>query len=56
MFAFTGPFRYNPQSRFDMLALTTLTEMWLTDALREEMGGTYSHEVERPFAPRQRRR
>jgi zinc protease len=39
---FTGPFAYNPQSRFDMLALTTLAQMWLTDALREEMGGTYS--------------
>jgi zinc protease len=39
---FTGPFEYNPQTRFDMLAMTTLAEMWLTDALREEMGGTYS--------------
>jgi zinc protease len=41
-FYFTGPFNYSPESRFDMLALTTLAEMWLTDALREEMGGTYS--------------
>ena len=41
-FIFTGPFTYNPQTRFDMLALTTLAQMWLTDALREEMGGTYS--------------
>ena len=39
---FTGPFVYTPQTRFDMLALTTLAQMWLTDALREEMGGTYS--------------
>jgi len=39
---FTGPFTYNPQTRFDMMALTTLAQMWLTDALREEMGGTYS--------------
>lgn len=41
-FFFTGPFAYNPQSRFNMSALTTLAEMWVTDALREEMGGTYS--------------
>ncbi|MEP6834439.1 MAG: insulinase family protein [Gemmatimonas sp.] len=39
---FHGAFNYNPQTRFEMLALTTLAEMWLTDALREEMGGTYS--------------
>jgi zinc protease len=45
MFAFTGPFRYNPQSRFDMAALMQLSEMWLTDALREEMGGTYSPSI-----------
>jgi zinc protease len=45
MYAFTGPFRYNPQSRFDMAALMQLSEMWLTDALREEMGGTYSPSI-----------
>ncbi len=39
---FNGPFVYTPQTRFDMLALTTLAQMWLTDALREEMGSTYS--------------
>ncbi|MEP6763669.1 MAG: insulinase family protein [Gemmatimonadaceae bacterium] len=39
---FHGAFNYTPQTRLDMLALTTLAQMWLTDALREEMGGTYS--------------
>lgn len=39
---FHGPFEYNPETRLNMLALTTLAQMWLTDALREEMGGTYS--------------
>ena len=41
-FIFHGAFNYTPQTRFDMLAMTTLAQMWLTDALREEMGGTYS--------------
>jgi zinc protease len=40
--AFTGPFNYMPETRVVMLGLTTLAQMWLTDALREEMGGTYS--------------
>lgn len=40
--AFTGPFDYKPETRVGILALTTLAQMWLTDALREEMGGTYS--------------
>jgi len=39
---FTGPFTYTPQTRLDMLALTTLAQMWLTSSLREEMGATYS--------------
>ncbi|MEP6781631.1 MAG: insulinase family protein, partial [Gemmatimonadaceae bacterium] len=39
---FTGPFAYTPQKRLEMSALTTLAQMWLLDALREEMGGTYS--------------
>lgn len=42
LIAFTAPFKYTPRSRLDMLALTTLGQMWLTDALREQMGGTYS--------------
>jgi zinc protease len=40
--AFTGPFDFKPETRVGILALTTLAQMWLTDALREEMGGTYS--------------
>jgi zinc protease len=39
---FHGPFTYNPQTRFELRTLTMLAQMWLTDALREEMGGTYS--------------
>ena len=39
---FTGPFDNNPRNRFELLALTTLAQIWLTDVLREEMGGTYS--------------
>jgi len=39
---FTGPFDYKPETRVGILALTTLAQMWLTDALREEMGATYS--------------
>jgi zinc protease len=39
---FTGPFDNNPRNRFELLAVTTLAQLWLTDALREEMGGTYS--------------
>ncbi len=42
---FTGPFDYKPQSRFDLLALTTLAQMWVIDALREDMGGTYSPQL-----------
>jgi zinc protease len=41
-FLFTGPSVYSPQTRFDLLALTILGQMWVTDALREELGGTYS--------------
>ena len=40
--AFTGPFDYKPETRVGILALTTLAQMWLIDALRQEMGGTYS--------------
>ena len=40
--AFTGPFDYKPETRVAILAMTTLAQMWLIDALREEMGGTYS--------------
>ena len=39
---FTGPFDYNPKSRFDMLALTTLAQSRVIESLREEMGATYS--------------
>ena len=39
---FTGPFSFTPQNRFDFSAMTTLGQMWLNDALREDMGGTYS--------------
>ena len=39
---FHGPFTYNPTTRFELRTLTMLAQMWLTDALREEMGGTYS--------------
>ena len=42
LIAFHGPFTYSPQTRFDLNAMTILAQMWLTDALREEMGGTYS--------------
>jgi len=40
--AFNGPFNYNPRSRFDMLALTTLAQSRVIESLREEMGATYS--------------
>ena len=39
---FTGPMQYNPQERLNQLALSTLGQMWAIDALREELGGTYS--------------
>jgi len=39
---FTGPFRYAPQSRFDLQALTIVAQIWLTNALREATGGTYA--------------
>ena len=45
VFVFTAPFRYAPENRVAMLALSTLAEMWMTDALREELGGTYSPQV-----------
>jgi zinc protease len=45
IFVFTGSCTYTPQVRLEMLALTTLTLMWMTDALREELGGTYSPSV-----------
>jgi zinc protease len=41
-FAFTAPFTYAPKDRVELNALTTLGQMWITDALREELGGTYS--------------
>ncbi len=39
---FSGTLASTPQTRFDLLALTTVGQMWLVDALREQMGGTYS--------------
>ncbi len=40
--AFTGPMKWNPQDRFDLLAMGALGQIWLTDKLREQLGGTYS--------------
>ena len=53
---FTAHFNYNPQTRLDMLAMTTLAQMWLTDALREEMGGTYSPNLSRRWSENSARR
>ena len=39
---FTGPVAYSPKSRLELNALTTIAQIWLTNALREEMGATYS--------------
>jgi zinc protease len=44
-FIFSSPFTYTPKDRVDFNALTTLTEMWMLDALREELGGTYSPSI-----------
>jgi zinc protease len=43
--SFTGPFNYMPETRVAMLGLTTLAQMWLLDALRVEMGSTYSPQL-----------
>ncbi|CAA9350875.1 MAG: Probable zinc protease pqqL, partial [uncultured Gemmatimonadaceae bacterium] len=42
---FTGPFEYTPENRFALLALTELFQIRLTEALREQLGGTYSPSV-----------
>jgi len=42
---FTGSCTYNPQTRFGLLALTTLVQSRLNETLREKLGGTYSPNV-----------
>ena len=44
-FIFTAPFTYTPKDRVDLNALTTLSQMWMLDALREELGATYSPQI-----------
>ena len=42
---FTGPFKYSPESRFALRALTDYVQIKLTETLREQLGGTYSPSV-----------
>jgi zinc protease len=53
--AFSGPMKWSPQDRFDLLALGTLGQIWVTDKLREQLGGTYSPALltGTTFVPRQ---
>jgi zinc protease len=45
VFSFVSPFTYTPKDRVDFNALITLSDMWMLDALREELGGTYSPQI-----------
>jgi zinc protease len=40
LLVFTGPFAYTPANRFALNALTELFQIKLTEALREQLGGT----------------
>jgi zinc protease len=42
---FSGACTYDPQTRFDLRALTALFQIKLNETLREQLGGTYSPSV-----------